>query len=214
MQASGGGPARVSSPRSRLSRSRRPAPRARRRRRPSRSARLGPNRAAAPYAERSREAKAALLARINANRPAVGAPPVEVDVVAARGGRRVLPRRRADGRHGPLGPRGSCAVRSLRGRGRRGLARRELQRVVPAGAVLHPDELVGVLLEAHGRMMAEKPPDDGHRRTVLDPRGLTWGSASPLEGGEFRMTEEFTRHVGRMGRASGAEGARGRGPSR
>ena len=63
------------------------------------------------------------------------------------------------------------------------------------GAVFHPDELVGLLLEAHGRMMAEKPPDDGHRRTILDPLWTHVGLGVALEGGEFRMTEEFTRHA-------------------
>ena len=37
------------------------------------------------------------------------------------------------------------------------------------GDPFHADELVGLLLEAHARMMAERPPADGHRRTVLDP---------------------------------------------
>jgi hypothetical protein len=63
------------------------------------------------------------------------------------------------------------------------------------GGALHPSELVGLLLDAHGRMMAEKPPNDGHRRAVLDPLWTHVGIGVALEGGEFRMTEEFTRHV-------------------
>jgi hypothetical protein len=63
------------------------------------------------------------------------------------------------------------------------------------GEVFRRYELVGLLLEAHGRMMAEKPPGDGHRRTILDPLWTHVGIGVALEGGEFRMTEEFTRHV-------------------
>ena len=48
-------------------------------------------------------------------------------------------------------------------------------------------------------MMAEKPPDDGHRQAILDPLWTHVGIGVALEGGEFRMTEEFTRHVGRRG---------------
>ncbi len=50
-----------------------------------------------------------------------------------------------------------------------------------------------LLLSAHARMMAEKPPDDGHRRTVLDPAWTHVGIGAALAGGEFRMTEEFSR---------------------
>jgi hypothetical protein len=63
------------------------------------------------------------------------------------------------------------------------------------GEVIRRDELVGLLLDAHGRMMAERPPDDGHRRAILDPLWTHVGIGVAFEDGEFRMTEEFTRHV-------------------
>ncbi len=44
-------------------------------------------------------------------------------------------------------------------------------------------------------MMAERPPDDGHRRTVLDPEWTHVGFGAAVFGGEFRMAEEFSRHV-------------------
>jgi len=42
-------------------------------------------------------------------------------------------------------------------------------------------------------MMAEKPPHDGHRRTILDPYATHVGIGLAWEKGEFRMTQEFVR---------------------
>ena len=42
-------------------------------------------------------------------------------------------------------------------------------------------------------MMAERPPRDGHRRTILDPLFTHVGIGLAAVGGELRMTEEFTR---------------------
>jgi uncharacterized protein YkwD len=55
---------------------------------------------------------------------------------------------------------------------------------------------VDLALAGHASMMAEVPPNDGHRRTILDPQvthvGVGWAEAS----GRFRMAEEFlTRHL-------------------
>ncbi len=51
-------------------------------------------------------------------------------------------------------------------------------------------------LEGHASMMAEKPPDDGHRRTILDPEATHVGVGYALSGGEFRMAQEFlVRHL-------------------
>jgi len=43
-------------------------------------------------------------------------------------------------------------------------------------------------------MMAEKPPHDGHRRTILDPGATHVGIGLAWERGEFRLTQEFIRH--------------------
>src|SRR5262249_10467111 len=52
-----------------------------------------------------------------------------------------------------------------------------------------------LLLQAHASMMAERPPLDGHRRTILDPDFTHVGIGLAAAGGEFRMSEEFTRVV-------------------
>jgi hypothetical protein len=51
-------------------------------------------------------------------------------------------------------------------------------------------------LEGHASMLAEKPPYDGHRRTILDPDATHVGVGYALSRGEFRMAQEFlVRHL-------------------
>ena len=50
-----------------------------------------------------------------------------------------------------------------------------------------------LLVQAHESMMAEQPPEDGHRRTILDPRWTHVGIGAGTVGGQFRMSQEFTR---------------------
>ena len=42
-------------------------------------------------------------------------------------------------------------------------------------------------------MMDERPPDDGHRQTILNPLLTHVGIGLAQVGGEFRITEEFSR---------------------
>lgn len=42
-------------------------------------------------------------------------------------------------------------------------------------------------------MMAEMPPGDGHKRTMLDPHATHVGIGLAWEGGEFRLVQEFVR---------------------
>jgi Cysteine-rich secretory protein family len=46
-------------------------------------------------------------------------------------------------------------------------------------------------LEGHHGMMAEKPPADGHRRTILDPEATHVGVGYAVSDGRFQMAEEF-----------------------
>ena len=48
-------------------------------------------------------------------------------------------------------------------------------------------------------MMSEVPPDDGHRRTILDPNATHVGVGYAIERGNFRMAQEFlTRRLGEL----------------
>jgi hypothetical protein len=51
-------------------------------------------------------------------------------------------------------------------------------------------ESLALLGEAN--MIAEVPPDDGHRRTILDPDATHVGVGYAQVGGNFRMAEEFS----------------------
>lgn len=51
-------------------------------------------------------------------------------------------------------------------------------------------EMVGRSQDA---MMAEMPPADGHKRTMLDPHATHVGIGMAWEGGEFRLVQEFIR---------------------
>lgn len=42
-------------------------------------------------------------------------------------------------------------------------------------------------------MMAEAPPNDGHKRTILDPHATHVGIGMAWERGEFRLVQEFVR---------------------
>jgi uncharacterized protein YkwD len=58
---------------------------------------------------------------------------------------------------------------------------------------------LGLAISGQESMMAERPPNDGHRRTILDPEathvGVGWAQGS----GRFRMAQEFlVRHLARL----------------
>jgi uncharacterized protein YkwD len=50
---------------------------------------------------------------------------------------------------------------------------------------------VHLAISAHDRMMAERPPQDGHRRAILDPKATHVGLGYAGKGGAFQMSEEF-----------------------
>jgi uncharacterized protein YkwD len=162
---------------------------------PAPTVRRGADRAAEPYAERHPKAKARLLARLNEERRAAGAPPVAYDLLAARVGDDFCldtARTRSSG-HWDTAGRPPYLRWGLAG----GVDyhAENVGSVTRVGADVEEAEMPALLLDAHARMMAERPPGDGHRRTVLDPSWTHVGIGAAAVGGEFRMAEEFTRHV-------------------
>ena len=51
--------------------------------------------------------------------------------------------------------------------------------------------LAALGLSGHDRMMEERPPKDGHRRTILDPDATHVGVGYFARGGRFQMSQEF-----------------------
>jgi uncharacterized protein YkwD len=66
---------------------------------------------------------------------------------------------------------------------------------------------VDLALAAHADMMGERPPADGHRRTILDPEATHVGVGWAQEQGNFRMAQEFmTRRLVHLTLSAVAEG--------
>jgi uncharacterized protein YkwD len=54
-------------------------------------------------------------------------------------------------------------------------------------------------LSGHDNMMDERPPSDGHRKTILDPEATHVGVGYFSRGGRFQMSQEFlTRRLDRV----------------
>lgn len=54
-----------------------------------------------------------------------------------------------------------------------------------------PDPPSALALSGHRLMIEEVPPDDGHRRTILDPEATHVGVGWALGGGRFQLSQEF-----------------------
>jgi len=154
--------------------------------------RHGPDRTAMPYEEPHPEDKRALFERINRDRAAHGVAPVQYEPRAAQVGDRFC----LDSATGRL-----SGHWDLEGRApyvRWGLAggvdfHAENAASVSVSTGPFPRTVRDLILEAHASMMAEVTPDDGHRRTILDPGFTHVGIGLAQAGNELRMTEEFTR---------------------
>ena len=157
--------------------------------------RFGPERAGTFRPGPAEDAKAALLARINADRAAAGVPHLEWDAVAARAGDAFCLDAARTGVMGHWDLAGRAPYDRYADAGGVDWNGENFSGVSRRGDRFEASELVGLVLEAHGGMMAEKPPADGHRKAILDPRWTHVGIGVAIEGGEFRMTEEFTRHT-------------------
>jgi uncharacterized protein YkwD len=73
-----------------------------------------------------------------------------------------------------------------------------------------PQNFERLALSAEQRMLAERPPTDGHRRTILDPDVTHVGVGYAGRGGQFRTAQEFL--VRRLDRLSISRAA-GRSPA-
>ena len=65
------------------------------------------------------------------------------------------------------------------------------------GLGLVPGQLNDIILSAVAEMMAETPPNDGHRRAILEPTATHVGIGLAVEGSEVRVTHELATVVTR-----------------
>ncbi len=154
------------------------------------SVRLGGERNVVPYDDPHGAAKARLVARINDERRRAGVRPVAYSTRAAHAGDlfcRDSIARDSSG-HWDLDGRAPYLRWALAG-GVDAHAENFAAKWRSPGPITEP--VADLLLEAHAAFMEERPPSDGHRRTVLDPEWTHVGIGLALSGGQFRMTEEF-----------------------
>jgi len=160
--------------------------------RPPRVIRMGPERTRIAYDDPRATEKRVLFERINRDRALHGIGPVEYDPRAALVGDLFC-------LDGALS--GSWGHWDLQGRApyvRWGLSggvdfHAENAAAWSASSGRLDTPLTEILLYGHESMMSETPPADGHRRTILDPQWTHVGIGVGAVGGQFRMTQEFTR---------------------
>ena len=151
--------------------------------------------------------KAVVLARINRDRAAAGIPPVRWDEAASRIADafcRQQIRERTNGHFLMDGvpPYARTGLFGVFG------AQSENSATWITSAKSFREGPQQLAIEGHEGMMGERPPADGHRRTILDPDATHVGVGYAQEAGRFQMAQEFmTRNLDRL-----AVSLRGRSP--
>ncbi|HEX7529246.1 MAG TPA: hypothetical protein VF425_09060 [Thermoanaerobaculia bacterium] len=157
--------------------------------------RRGGNAAAGTYAERFPEAKSRLFDRLNRERRAAGATPVAYDLLGASVGDAFCLDAAMSRTSGHWDSAGRPPYLRWALAGGVDYHSENFSSLTRTGSEVEGSEVSRLLLDAHGQMMAERPPNDGHRRTVLDPEWTHVGIGAAVAGGEFRMVEEYSRRV-------------------
>lgn len=142
--------------------------------------------------------KKAVFVRINEDRAAHGVPPVAWDPAASRVADLFTAAQVRENIRGHFLLDGVPPYARTALAGVFGLGAENSAAWTTTGSSFHepsPD----LALEGESSMMAEKPPDDGHRRTILDPDATHVGVGWAQGGGRFRMAEEFmTRRLAEL----------------
>ncbi|MGE5414894.1 MAG: CAP domain-containing protein [Syntrophomonadaceae bacterium] len=142
--------------------------------------------------------KKAVFERINADRTAAGLLPVAWDAAASRVADEFTAAQVREGTRGHflldgLPPYARTALAGIFGLGAENSVAWNT-----TGSSFH-ESPVDLGLEGESAMLGEKPPNDGHRRTILDPDATHVGVGWAQGGGRFRMAEEFlTRRLAEL----------------
>jgi hypothetical protein len=143
-----------------------------------------------------------LFERINADRAAAGVAPVAWDEAAAKVANAFCEAQVAEGTRGhfltnAVPPYARTAFAGLSGMG----SENTVAWLTTAPAFEESPLALG--LAGHEDMMRETPPNDGHRKAILDPEATHVGVGWHMKGGSFRMAEEFlTRKLASLSLAS------------
>ncbi|HLE60169.1 MAG TPA: CAP domain-containing protein, partial [Thermoanaerobaculaceae bacterium] len=141
-----------------------------------------------------RSERTAVVAQINSARAELGFPPLAYDSTLERVGDmhcRILIEERGDGHFSRSGV--PPYLRYLLAGGN-GFHRENVGSYSTMGRVAD-SALARILLISVEDMLAEVPPNDGHRRSLLDPWVTHVGVGLAVRGGEVRMTHELATEV-------------------
>jgi uncharacterized protein YkwD len=142
--------------------------------------------------------KKGVFARINADRAAAGLGPVAWDEAASRVADAFTAEQVREGTRGHFLLDGFPPYARTGLAGIFGMGAENVVAWTTTGPSFHEPTL-GLALEGEAAMLAEKPPNDGHRRTILDPDATHVGVGWAQGGGQFRMAEEFlTRRLAEL----------------
>lgn len=134
--------------------------------------------------------KAAILARINVDRQRHGAPSVEWDEAASRASDVFCTRQVEERSQGHFLMDGIPPYGRLSFAGVFASSSENSASWITTGPRF-TETTLALALEAEEKMMEEKPPADGHRRTILDPLATHVGVGYAIHRGRFQMSEEF-----------------------
>jgi uncharacterized protein YkwD len=150
--------------------------------------------------------KAAVFARINEDRARNSQPPVEWDDAASRAGDAFCASQIQEKTRGHFLTDGIPPYARMSFAGVFALHAQNAVSWVTTGKSF-TESTIDLALQGEEHMMAERPPHDGHRVTILDPEATHVGVGYGVSGGRFQMSEEFlTRRFTRMTLAAEAPG--------
>ncbi len=134
--------------------------------------------------------KAAVFDRINEDRARSGLPPVDWDEAASRVADAYTAAQVAEGTTGHyltdgMPPYSRTGFAGIFGMGSENAV------AWHTTASAFTDSAKALAIAGHEDMMRETPPNDGHRRTILDPEVTHVGVGYAMHRGSFRMAEEF-----------------------
>lgn len=133
----------------------------------------------------------AIFDRINLDRAGAGLAPVLWDEKAALLARAYTRKQIAEGTFGHYLLDGEPPYARLARGGDLGANAENTVAFFSTSGGLSNDPLE-LALDGEKHMLEERPPEDGHRRAILDPFATHVGVGLALEGGDFRLAEEFT----------------------
>ncbi|MBF0486649.1 MAG: CAP domain-containing protein [Nitrospirae bacterium] len=133
------------------------------------------------------------LRRINNSRSSHGLPPVNLDDTASRAAQRHCEAMAAEDFFGHIGLNGSRPFHryNLDEGGDGHIAENVCLFKSSTAIATDQTTVTGLAIKGHGMFMAEVPPDDGHRRNILEKRHNYIGIGAFVKDGNYTYCEEF-----------------------